>query len=241
VHLPGTWLWCGQLYWHFGHFLTESASQLWAHHGVRDEVQGVIFTPKRFGVGETLLDWQREYLALAGVPAATRIVTTPTQVERLLVPDQGFGTGDLASGTTPYRAFIKDRFAAGVAPDGPERLYLSRSRFGPRKGDILGEAEIESQLVAEVYEIFHPQEHSLTTQIARMKEARRIVGPDGSAFHLAGLVARPDVRAAMIMRRNAPTAIHLLRQFEGICGAQLQAINAIRFDWTPNGAPPDRL
>lgn len=241
ANLAGTWLWGGQLYWHFGHFLTESASRLWAFDAARLDIEGIIFLPKRFGTGLELLDWQQEYLSLAGITTDVHVASTPTVVERLLVPEQGFGTGELATGTETYRRFITKRFAANIAPDGPERLYLSRSRFGPRKGGILGETTLEAHLSAEGYEVFHPQEHSLTEQIARMKAAKRIVGPDGSAFHLAGLVARQDVRAAMIMRRNAMTAVHLLRQFEGLRDARLHAINAIRNDWTPNGAPPDRL
>lgn len=241
AEVAGTWLWGGQLYRHFGHFLTESAARLWAFGQTGEDVRGVIFTPKRFAAGDTLLKWQTDYLAMAGVAAAVHVATTPTKVERLLVAAQGFGTGDLSAGTDAYKAFFRDRFAADIAPDGPERLYLSRSRFGPRKGGVLGEDVIEAALAAEGYEIFHPQDHPLDVQIAHMKAARRIVGPDGSAFHLAGLVARPDVRAAAIMRRNTAATVHLQRQFKGLRGARLLAMNAIRRDWTPGGAPPDRL
>ncbi|MGB0926766.1 MAG: glycosyltransferase family 61 protein [Pikeienuella sp.] len=240
-HLPGSWLWAGPLYWHFGHFLTESITRLWAYDAVRQNLDGVIFTPKRYGAGAEILPWQAEFLEMAGIGLPTRVLTRATAVERLIIPAQGFGTGKMIGGTGAFRHFVQTRFAKDIPANGPERLYLSRSKFGPRKGGLLGEVGIESHLAAEGYEIFHPQNHTLQKQIAMLKAAKRIIGADGSAFHLAGLVARRDVRAAMVMRRNAITPMHLIGQFEALRGAKLHAINAIRQDWTPNGAPPDRL
>ena len=241
ARLDGSWMWAGQLYWHFGHFLTESATRLWAFEALRERLDGIVFTPKRYGAGHHLLAWQAEFLALAGIRTDVRVVTAPTEIETLLVPRQEFGAGRLIGGGDNFRRFIAERFATDIRPDGPERLYLSRSRFGPRKGGILGEDMLEHHLAAEGYEVFHPELHPLHEQIARIKAARRLVGPDGSAFHLAGLVARPDLRAAMILRRNTETARPILHQFSALLGARLHAINAIRQDWTPNGAPPDRL
>lgn len=239
AELKGTWMWAGQLYQHFGHFLTESATRLWAYEYLRENIAGIIYTPKRFAGDVDLALWQQDFLRAAGVDVQTQIVRTPTMVDRLVIPEQGFGLGRLALATPEYRTFIRERFAAGIAPDGPERLYLSRSRFGHRKGGLLAESEVEAHLATEGYEIFHPEEHPIPVQIARMKAARRVLGPDGSAFHLAGLVARPDLKAAVIMRRNTAVSQNLIRQFSSLRGVRLNAVNAIRNDWTSEGKKPD--
>ncbi|MFC3119099.1 glycosyltransferase 61 family protein [Jhaorihella thermophila] len=101
-----------------------------------------------------------------------------------------------------FRTAIHERFAREVEPDGPERLYVSRSALGLGKG-LLGEELLESLLEREGYEIFHPQKHPMQTQIARYKAARQIVAADGSALHLYAMVGRADQRVAMISRRES--------------------------------------
>lgn len=238
ARLSGRWLWGGQLYWHFGHFLTESATRLWAYaiHGPFD---GVVFAPKRAHAGTDMPVWTQEFFRAAGMGNNIRVVTAPTEIETLVVAEQGFGLGDLSIGSREFRRFLQDDFAKDIAPDGPERLYLSRSEFGPKKGGLLGEPVLEDYLSGEGYEIFHPQKHPLPVQIARLKAAHRIAGPDGSAFHLAGFVARRDVQTALIMRRNSSVAQHIIRQFNSLLGVRVNAVNAIRNDWTVGGVRPD--
>lgn len=235
--LAGAWLWGGPLYWHFGHFLTESATRLWAQAA---GARGVIFTPKRHGAGMKLLDWQRDFLRLSESPGAGMMISRPMRVERLIVPGQGFGLGRMAKGTASFRAHIREHFAAAIAPEGGSRLYLSRSRFGPRKGGLLGEDALEAALAAEGYEILHPETAPLETQIARLKAAEMIVAPDGSALHLAGLAARPETRVAIVLRRRAVATASLPIQLSQVIGAKPVVVDAIAREWTDAGAG-DRL
>jgi len=89
-----------------------------------------------------------------------------------------------------------------VAPEGPERIYVSRRRLKSRIRQVPFEAEIESWMEAAGFGIFHPEHHPIRDQIARYRAARVIVGPDGSAFHLAAMVMAPGTRVGLIQRRS---------------------------------------
>jgi capsular polysaccharide biosynthesis protein len=212
--LPGTWLFGGMLYAHFGHFLCESTGRLWGLDLPGERFDGVIFHPK-VGDGKLakLMEPTVPWLRVAGVDLPIAAPAAATRVERLVVPEQGFGTGDMIAGTPEYRAFVRAHFGAGVGAEGAENLYISRSRLYSKRGRILGEALLEQALTAEGYEIFHPQDHAIEVQIARYKAARRIISTDCSALHLAAFFARPDQQVAIIARRPGPTIREFTEQF----------------------------
>lgn len=238
--LKGRWLFGGLLWVHFGHFLAESTSRLWALDNLAD-LDGIIFFPKRPKVGEMTVQFQADFLRLLGCNLPMHIATEPTEVETLLVPGQGFGLGHLSTGTPEYRDYFHNNFGKSVAPDGPERLYLSRSALGPKRGGIVGEEYLEQSLIAHGYEIFHPQQHSMETQIARYKAAKKIVSLDGSALHLFALVGRPDQDIAMILRRTSGVYKNIENQLSAFCGKDPVVIDAIESDWLLEGSKrPDR-
>lgn len=251
ARLAGRHLWCGQLWSHFGHFLCESLSRLWALDALGDDPpDSLVFVPKRpvtggapdpVPGGAALMRFQRDCLDLLGITIPVTLIDRPTEVEELITPGQGFGLGAISTGTPEFRAFIGARFGREVAPEGPERLYLSRSALGGREGGALLEDRLEANLARAGYEICHPQHHSLADQVARYRAARAVVGLDGSAFHLfafaaqPGQAGRPARRAAIILRRNSkvyqPLAAHV-GAFTGVAPAILSALSA---DWVPEG------
>ncbi|MDO5605913.1 MAG: glycosyltransferase 61 family protein [Paracoccus sp. (in: a-proteobacteria)] len=203
--LTGRWLWAGVLFDHFGHFLVESMSRLWAaHHDTAASrgLDGICYIPKRPRRRGALRGFQQQVLDVFGLSLPVRLVWRPSRVETLVVPGQGFGLGDMIGGTAAMRDAVHRHFAAGITPDGAERLYLSRSALAPEEGAILGETVIEDHLRAQGYRIMHPQMHSLSEQLAQMKAARQIIFADGSAGHLLAYVARPDQQIACLPRRS---------------------------------------
>ena len=226
--LQGSWMWGAILLNHFGHFLTESTPRLWAIPEVKDKVQGIVFMHKR---NDLVTDFHRTFLGLMGADLPIHVISAPTRVERLLVPGQGFGLGRISFGTERFRAFFKDSFARDVTPEGPERLYVSRSALGPRRGGVIGETLLEERLAAQGYEIFHPQHHSLQAQIARYRAARRIIALDGSALHLAAFACSPDQDIAMIRRRSSSMSNAIAIHIKSFSGRDPLTIDAIRADW----------
>lgn len=227
--LRGTWVWGGVLMAHFGHFLMESLGRLW---GVTAEAEGIVFLAESgFRPGAEVKAWQRRILALLGLDLPIHIVTEATRVETLIVPGQGFGIGPLIGGTAPFRDFVQSRFAREIPADGPERLYLSRSKLSLRLGGIVREAQLEKELARRGYVIFHPQDHGIDVQIARYKAARQIIGLDGSAMHLLALVARPEQEVAVIKRRPGAAAAGVIDHLASFMGHPPLGIEAFTRHW----------
>lgn len=230
--LQGTWLWGGLLYAHFGHFMCESTTRLWALDHLHIPVEGILFVSK-FAPDDGLAGYHRDFLRLMGCDLPVHIVDRPLSVERLVVPGQGFGLGDMAAGTGPFRTATRRRFASGVAPDGGEKLYISRSAIGPRRGGLLFEAVLEDHLKAQGYTIFHPQKHPLEHQISRYKAARKILAAEGSALHLLAMVARHDQQIGMILRRRSGATDTISLHLRSFAGRAPDQIESIARTWMP--------
>ena len=233
--LAGTWLWGGQLWLHFGHFLTESTPRLWGLEAADCTVDGILFTPKRPRNAALIKGWQRKFLAQIAPGLPIRIATAPTEVERLILPGQGFGLGAISRGTPEFRAFIRARLGAGIAPQGAEKLYISRSRFEFRKGSLVGETALEAHLEAEGYRIFHPQEHDLKTQIAQYKAAQQIIAAEGSAIHLAAMVLEAHQKLAIVVRRRSSATGFIEAHLESFAEIKALSIDALVRSWMPKG------
>lgn len=240
--LTGTWIWGGVLFKNFAHFVAESTGRLWAlDHVDLDNIAGLVFAPRSPGEGDQIRALHREFVSLLGVDLPIHVASAPTSVERLIVPGQGFGLGKIVHGTPQFRHTFQERFGQAVAPDGPERLYISRSKLGVNRGAYLGEAHVEAYLASQGYEIFHPQDHDLTTQIARYKAAKQIIGAEGSALHLLAYVARPDQRIAMILRRRSPATAMIEQHIEAFSGYAPLTLDTLKQVWAPAQSQRKRL
>lgn len=231
--LKGRWLWGGVLWSHFGHFLVESTSRLWALPYLNQPIDGILFVPKRPARSSDLHGFQREFIDLYAPGAKLRVVRKPLQVEELVVPGQGFGLGPIVAGTNKFRRALHSQFARDIQPDGPERIYLSRSKLPLRTGGMIGEVVVERRLKRQGYEIFHPQDHSIAVQIARYKAARQIIAADGSAVHLFAMVGRADQKLAVILRRESSANAQLITNVRSFCQNDPLVINALRTEWLP--------
>ena len=239
--LDGKWLWGGVLWMHFGHFLVESTSRLWGLDHMGDDVQGILFIPKRPKTGENVVSYQRDYVDLMGCDLPIKVLTKPTRVQQLIVPGQGFGLGRIIAGTGPFRKSIHNRFGQMIHPDGPERLYISRSKLGFRKGSLIGEARLETYLADHGYEIFHPEEHDLATQVARYKAAKQVIAAEGSAIHLFAMVARPDQQTAIVVRRRSGATDQIETHLQSFAGITPLTIDALSRTWKPHGPAKKRM
>ncbi len=240
--LPGRWLWGGVLWRYFPHFLTESVTRLWAlEHLDAAGLDGILFTPKNPASTQPLPGFQQAFLDLMGCTLPIHEARKPCVPDELFVPGQGFGLGKITRGTDRFIEAVALRFGQGIAPDGPEQLYISRSRLGANRGALLGEERLEEYLAEQGYEIFHPQAHSLAVQVARYKAARQIVAAEGSALHLLGFVAGPEQQVAMILRRRSGATRHISAHLESFSGRAPLWVETLRRTWMPTGQIRKRL
>lgn len=237
-HLPGVHLFGGHFRGHFGHFLVESTARLWALDHLPVAPDSILYLPYRGEVGaiEKAMEGHERFYRLMGISQPVRTFGQPMRVERLFVPELGFGWSERYAGSPAYRAFMQGRLRAAVAPEGGKKLYISRAKLAAQRGGILGETVIEENLERQGYEIFHPERHPLDVQIARYRAAERIVALDGSALHLAAFVTDPGTRVAMILRRSRANAGDYRLQFRSFCGVEPDVIDVIRTDWVSGEA-----
>lgn len=231
--LEGTWLWGGLLYGHFGHFLTESTTRLWALDEIGEDFRGVLFVFKNPREAKEPASYHRDFLTLMGTDKPLQLASGPTRVDRLIVPGQGFGLGPMSVGTQRFRKAVRNRFGADIAPDGPDKLYISRSEIGPRKGGLLMEKKLEEWLRADGYEIYHPQKHDLFHQIARYKAAKHVLAAEGSALHLFGMVGHRDQNVGIVVRRKSKSTDHISHQIEAFSNAPVTQFNTVLRSWMP--------
>lgn len=239
--LPGRYVFGGIFYGHFGHFIVESLSRIWALDAIGQPVDGMIFTPKTPRVTEYHVEIYRKLLDAFGVTIPIEIAKGVVRVEELYVPQQGFGMYDLIGGSREFRDYINSHAGKTVEPVGPERLYVSRSRLGPGRGSILGEYRIEELLAEEGYEIFHPQQATQLEQIARYRAARQVIGADCSPLHLLGYVGDAGQNVGILTRRSMEIGAYLVKQLKDFKGMQATEINCLVNDWMPQpGSRPSR-
>ncbi|MBC2835228.1 glycosyltransferase family 61 protein [Paragemmobacter straminiformis] len=241
VDLAGRHLFAGHFRGHFGHFMVESTARLWALDHLDGKIDSILYLPYRGATGANLraMDGMDAFFRLLGVEVPVVAHPTALRVERLVLPELGFGWNERYAGSPAYRAFMQGRLRGAVRAEGGERLYISRARLNAQRGGILGETVIEENLARAGYEVFHPEKHSLEVQIARYRAARRIVALDGSALHLAAYVAEPGTEVAMVLRRSRANAADYILQFRSFCGVDPQVIDVIRHDWI--GADASRV
>jgi tetratricopeptide (TPR) repeat protein len=194
--LLGSHLYVGPFHGHFGHFMAESSHRLWAYCACQDEIEQVLLLPGPVGQARSmpgdfgaLPAFQRQALALFGVPAERiRLITAPTRVERLLLPEQAALFGGGIPPPSRYLDLLEEnaeRFFARYRPrqrSYPERLYVGRSHL-LHQGGIAGEGYLERLLQAEGFVIFRPEGHDLFEQLLHYRHARVCLFSEGSALH----------------------------------------------------------
>ncbi len=239
--LAGRWLFLGPLFGHFGHFLVESISRLWALDALRGEIDGVLYVPKFQHRVQHVAETYRPFLGALGVDVPMHSLERPTRVERLCVPVQGFGMFEMIEGAPEFRDYMRRHAGRDVAPKGARKIYISRSALPAGRGSILGEARLEAWLEADGYEVFHPQKHEYLTQIAAYKAATHVVAVDCSPLHLLALVGHAEQKVGIIARRPGGLGELFARQIRAFTGADAVAVDALQRNWIEQTAQrPDR-
>lgn len=236
-HLPGQHLFGGIMFGHFGHFLVESTTRLWALDELRPAIESIVFTPK---INARPMQFVRQFRPLFNVLGATvpiRSTPVPLRVDRLFVPRQGFGQFELMRGSEAFRAYMRRHAGKRIPPKGAEKIYISRSELQRDRGGLIGERLLEEQLQQEGYEIYHPQLHSLVDQVAQYKAAKHIVSVDCSPLHLVGFVGNSDQKVAIIKRRSMELIPHFVDQLRLFQNIDAFEVDVLVEDWLPH---PDK-
>ncbi len=203
--LAGKHLFCGMLQnSHFGHFMVESVSRLWASSFLKD-IDSLVFykREKRRGVPKFVED----FIALLTNEISITIVEEATEFETLFVPNQ---LGIERSGVFVHHNaaepcvnnLIEAVRASLQGKNFPEKLYVSRSQLSGREGGFVGERQVEKNLENQGYRVVHPEKMSVLEQLQFYISAKKIIFSDGSAYHLFAMVAQATQDVFVIWRRK---------------------------------------
>ena len=236
IDLPGTYMFLGPLFGHFGHFLVESICRIWAFDQLRDKIDGVITVPKFQNRPEHVAKVYAPFLDALGVTSPLLNLEDPTRVEHLYVPRQGFGMFQMIEGAPEYRDFVQRFSGRAIAAKGAEKIYISRSALPPIRGSVIGETILEGLLAAEGYQTYHPQKHSHAEQIAAYKAATHIIGVDCSPLHLLALVGNAGQKVGIIARRDGDLDQIFARQIKAFQGSDATPLNYLQHNWIEDHA-----
>lgn len=212
--LPGTYVWGGCLFAHYGHFILESLAHL---HAIRQCPDlPVIFLNAYPRFNETY----RVLFKFLRITSPCLIVNRPLGVEKLLFSTVGSSVSPPLIHDEQLKAL---QIIKGVEKNLPEKIWLSRSEFPG--GTVAEEVVLQAALERQGWTIIHPEKLPHIMQARLISSAKYVAGFDGSAFYsllfAAGIRGRffvfsrrnavPDMLRYVLNRRQLPFEEHVLK------------------------------
>jgi Glycosyltransferase 61 len=245
--VPGTVVYGGPLFAHFGHFLAESLHRLWPVFADPALAQArIAFHSFTFGRPPvSMAPWMVDVLAYLNIDASRCImIDRPMRFEKLVVATQGSVLGQ-GPCSPRYLDLFPPRLCLANLPHGREMrsLYVSRSRHA-YSGSYLGEELIESVLAEQAgFDVVYPEDHRVVDLIAMFVAAPVIVFSEGSAMHVLELCGRLEASIFVICRRDASSVSEaffgcLLRQLARRVEFFGGGTALIPLDWEPTRSQP---
>ena len=201
-------LYGGILFNHFGHFILESLSRLYAYPMVRDIDPFVLFY-NQWGMPRHLEknNFINQILTGLGIPVHRLIfVERVAKIRTVIIPAQKYGFGLTRRPDEMFVKFIRSfRFQYKI-PGGlkkAEKIYVSRSGLRS-KGRQIGEKIFEAYLAGEGYRIFYPERHTFIEQLTVYARAGKLIFSEGSALFSCMFLPEMKADIAVVCRRREP-------------------------------------
>lgn len=212
----------------FGHFIIESLPNLLAAaEAKRQNPDAAIIAHTWAAPDLDLAVWRARYAphleyfcTRLGLDSADlHLVLEPVRVRRLIVPEAPFPRKLL------FKPWVLNRIdSIWPQPDTLEKVYFSRTQV--KKARVVDEPAIETLFARNGFRIVHPQNHSIDEQIAIVRGAEVLAGPQGSALHWSLYAAR----CRAVVSLGYPSLVQ-----RGICHSRGQRYMELR-GWRPFGA-----
>ena len=235
--LPGTWLFGGLASHHFGHQITRSLGRLAAlpHAG---PIDGILFAPlDQRARDPAAINLLTRLLAGLGITAPIRVITEPTQVNRLIIGPDLFSEANDCRADPAYALWARGRFLPkGAAPLPGSKLYVTRSKLDPTLGRLLNEDILEQNLSRHGYQIYVPETQSLPDQLRTYAMAETIITTDGSHGHIMAFARQSGQQIITIARRfDAPKSLlaHLDSFGHGLTNTSHTYLTCLAREWWP--------
>ncbi|MBR7131170.1 MAG: glycosyltransferase family 61 protein [Lentisphaeria bacterium] len=169
-------IFCGMLYFHYGHFLIQSTSRLYC--ALQNTALKIVFAVTH--IPEHLPAYMMDFFQLLGIPLSRLIlIDRPTRFSRIILPDI---SSRYFQDWTPEFLMPFKKAAENIPPAKDEKVFFSRKRWtGIAK--CFGEEALEKLFVRNGFKPVMLETLSLAQQIACIKGAKVLAGINGTAFH----------------------------------------------------------
>lgn len=230
--LPGTYIYGGCLFAHFGHFIWESLTRIATIRTCRPYPL-LFITPN-----DRLFETQKLFFKAMGLRNEIILVRMPTLVENLIyaAPQSSLNPLSMSQEMLDALAF-KDY---GEMTD--RKIWLSRTKL--KYGRIINEREIESRIPEFGFEIVSPEKLSLPDQIRMISTSRVVAGFSGSQFFSSFFAKRilgefrifnrrpmvPDTIPFMLESKKINGSLTVLKVEEAVKGDPEQNMVALESD-----------
>lgn len=191
-NIAGSSIFLGWLIPHYGHFLMETLSRLWFMSELREKDCKFVFN--YYKDGNNFLEkkeWARQLLSCFGIkPEQIVFADGNYQFERLYIPSQSMILHSSVNTEAQYFIWqtVKKALVTTNHPDGPKKVYFSRSKLLRDKRKLTNELEVEREFSMFGFEVIYPELLSLSEQITLLETVDVLAGPSGSALHNAAFM-----------------------------------------------------
>ena len=200
-HLSGTYIYGGCLFGHWGHFLLESLSRIYAIRKCKN--YPILFTNEN----DNVFNLQKIIFKLLGINNEILLVKVPTSIENLIYSPPGASLSPLFITDEQINALKYFYFSENtINKHIKEKIWLSRSKL--LVGTIVNESAIEKIISKIGYKIIHPETLSLEEQVKLISTSNIVAGFDGSQFY--SLLFAIDIHSKFYVfnrRKKIPDAI----------------------------------
>ena len=184
-----TFFYGGTIPTHFGHFIAEFTSRLWALEQIGEPLTVLFTLSKGLSEPPDFFDDVMDYLGITDI----KLIAEPCRVKKLIIAEQGKSMGKASS--PEHTAFLemvaqKNQLFRG---NSVQKLAITRGHIRSRR--LIGELALEKHLLSEGYQLFRPEDHSILKQLKTLANARKLIIADGSACHLFDLLPKTNIEA----------------------------------------------
>ena len=172
-HLSGTYIWGGCLFSHFGHFIWESLSRLYAIRKCKGNLPILFISPNK------LFNYHTIFFKTIGINNDIKIIYKPTSVEHIIYSEEGSSLKHLLITDEQIDALGYFQHKKNSTA---ENIWVSRSLLNNRQAKVTNELYIEDELKKNGFRIIHPEKLHIHEQINLLGNSNIVAGFDGSAW-----------------------------------------------------------
>ena len=202
-YMKGRYLYIGIMFEHFGHFLCESISMMWACKFYKDEVDGFILIPTvdkqvNNDINKDLINSILDILEVS--KKKLYFLEELVEVESLIIPEMGHPPG-----LTPKKWYL-DELKKGISRQNlirsnyPKKIFVGRGDAYFNK--TIGINYFRKILTCNNFYILYPEKFNILTQLSYILSADIIIWEEGSACHLSDLLPSFKEKESFIIKRR---------------------------------------